>query len=45
MMELVLQYLIFSDEIKIHEQWKNRDHKMIKSINLKSITLDTLVKK
>ena len=35
----------FTDEIKIHEQWKNRDHKMIKSINLKSITLDTLLKK
>tara|TARA_B100000424_G_scaffold226937_1_gene187565 strand:- start:368 stop:1096 length:729 start_codon:yes stop_codon:yes gene_type:complete len=34
----------FTDEIRNSEQWKNRDHKMIKSINLKSITLDTLLK-
>lgn len=34
----------FTDEIKKSKQWRNRNHKMIKSINLKSITLDTLLK-
>jgi FkbM family methyltransferase len=34
----------FTNEIQKSEQWKNRNHKMINSINLKSITLDTLLK-
>lgn len=34
----------FTNEIKKSDQWKNRNHKMINSINLKSITLDTLLK-
>ncbi len=34
----------FTEEIKKSIQWRNRNHKMIKCINLKSITLDTLLK-
>ena len=34
----------FTQEIKKSNQWKNREHKMINSIDLKTITLDTLFK-
>jgi FkbM family methyltransferase len=34
----------FTEEIKKSQIWNDRSHKMIKSIKLKSITLDTLLK-
>ena len=35
----------FTENIKKSEKWSNRDHKMIKTIKLKSIKLDTLFEK